>query len=472
MTASLRRLLPLALGLGLFACTRSPADPTAADDHDDHAMAPASNRIDVPPPVRENLGIEFAAVERRRVAATLRLPGHFELLPAARAEHRTPISGRVRILVQPLQAVAPGEPLYAIDSPEWRRLQRELGELRTELQITEARIAVMGPLLEAHRAHEESLRDAAAVMAERMQSLEATRQSVGGQAQEIAATRVQIAQVRSQAAEAAEQHTETEARLAELRANLVAGRQRFELALAAAATLTSTTPAALLAPVPGSAPAAPLWQQLAEIEVRAIGKGLAVDLPVATGGWVETGALVVGVVDLGLVRFRAKCPQSHLPQLRPGQAAAVVPTLGSSLPPVPGALQLAAEADPAQRTLDVFLPVEKAPDWARPGVAAFLEFETRTGADAELAIPSGAVLTDGLRAVFFRRDPADKDKVIRVEADLGVDDGRWIEVKSGLVDGDEIVLAGAYELMLASSGAAQKGGHFHADGTFHAEDHE
>ena len=60
----------------------------------------------------------------------------------------------------------------------------------------------------------------------------------------------------------------------------------------------------------------------------------------------------------------------------------------------------------------------------------------------------------------------------RCAADLGVDDGRWVEVKSGLTDGDEVVLHGAYELVLASSGQAQKGGHFHADGTFHADDHK
>ena len=38
---------------------------------------------------------------------------------------------------------------------------------------------------------------------------------------------------------------------------------------------------------------------------------------------------------------------------------------------------------------------------------------------------------------------------------------------------DEVVLDRAYELKLATamSGTIQKGGHFHADGTFHAEDH-
>ena len=98
--------------------------------------------------------------------------------------------------------------------------------------------------------------------------------------------------------------------------------------------------------------------------------------------------------------------------------------------------------------------------------------ETRGGAAAELAIPLSAVLQDGLQRVFFRRDPADPDKVIRIEADLGLDDGRWVEVKSGLLDTDEVVLAGAYELMLASSGSAAKGGHFHSDGTFHDGAHK
>ncbi|MCK4657903.1 MAG: efflux RND transporter periplasmic adaptor subunit, partial [Phycisphaerae bacterium] len=72
--------------------------------------------------------------------------------------------------------------------------------------------------------------------------------------------------------------------------------------------------------------------------------------------------------------------------------------------------------------------------------------------------------------VFFRRDPRDPDQVIRVVADLGATDNRWVEVKSGVRQGDEIVLGGVYPLMLASSttGEMQKGGHFcGADGTFH-----
>ena len=84
-----------------------------------------------------------------------------------------------------------------------------------------------------------------------------------------------------------------------------------------------------------------------------------------------------------------------------------------------------------------------------------------------LAVPLAAVQRDGLAPVLFRRDPADPNKAIRIEADLGLNDGRWVVLRSGVRAGDEIVLDGAFQLMLATSGSAQEGGHFHADGTFH-----
>jgi hypothetical protein len=107
--------------------------------------------------------------------------------------------------------------------------------------------------------------------------------------------------------------------------------------------------------------------------------------------------------------------------------------------------------------------------WTRPGVSAFLEIETAGTGKEELVIPRPAIVQDGLAHILFRRDPADPDKVIRLEADLGLSDGRWAVINSGVKVGDEVVLDGVYELKLATSGTAQKGGHFHPDGTFHAD---
>jgi hypothetical protein len=96
---------------------------------------------------------------------------------------------------------------------------------------------------------------------------------------------------------------------------------------------------------------------------------------------------------------------------------------------------------------------------------------TATTGGPALAIPRSAVVKDGIIHVFFKRDPLDPNKAIRIEADLGLDDGRWVEIKSNLGLNDEVVLEGAYELKLSSSqnGTSQKGGHFHADGTYHGK---
>jgi cobalt-zinc-cadmium efflux system membrane fusion protein len=125
-----------------------------------------------------------------------------------------------------------------------------------------------------------------------------------------------------------------------------------------------------------------------------------------------------------------------------------------------GELRIGLSADPDERTVDLLVIPEALAPWARAGVSAHLEV-TLAGGTEELAIPQSAVVRDGARAIIFRRDPANPDKVIRMEADLGLSDGRWVV----------IVLGGNFQLMLATSGSAEKAGHFHSDGTFHEGSH-
>jgi multidrug efflux pump subunit AcrA (membrane-fusion protein) len=135
-----------------------------------------------------------------------------------------------------------------------------------------------------------------------------------------------------------------------------------------------------------------------------------------------------------------------------------------------GTLQIGLSGDPDERTVDLIVTPESLAPWARSGVSAQLEITTDETAAPSLSIPLAAVQQDGLAPVFFRRDPSDPNKAIRTEADLGIDDGRWVVVHSGLRVGDEIILDGAFQLMLAStqSGGMPAGGHFHSDGTFHS----
>jgi multidrug efflux pump subunit AcrA (membrane-fusion protein) len=136
-----------------------------------------------------------------------------------------------------------------------------------------------------------------------------------------------------------------------------------------------------------------------------------------------------------------------------------------------GTLQLGLTGDTNDRTIDLYVTPEKLSSWARTGVTAQLEIITDSTAESELAIPLAAIQQDGLTPIIFRRNPKNKNEVIRMEADLGLNDGRWVAILSGLRDGDEVVLDGGFQLMLATSGSIQKGGHFHSDGTFHEGEH-
>ena len=119
----------------------------------------------------------------------------------------------------------------------------------------------------------------------------------------------------------------------------------------------------------------------------------------------------------------------------------------------------------------MYVTPDELTSWARPGVSAQLEIVTDSTHSPELAIPLAAVQQDGLTPIIFRRNPSNPNEAIYMEADLGLNDGRWVAILSGLADGDEIVLDGGFQLMLEISGSIQQGGHFHSDGTFHEGEH-
>jgi len=195
----------------------------------------------------------------------------------------------------------------------------------------------------------------------------------------------------------------------------------------------------------------------------------------ASGAIVAIGDPVMATIDPQRVRLRATALQGDLARMRDGLTCRIVPMSGSPAERLAATMALALEADPVRRTQDLIAwPTRDAatawPAWARVGLTALLEVDLAGGGDPELAIPTSATIRDGLATIFFRRDPADPDQVIRMEADLGATDGTWVQMMSGLKEGDEVVVEGIYQLKLSGAGKAQLGGHFHSDGTFHADE--
>lgn len=440
----------LALAAFLPACDRGDEKPADSHGSGSAAAPPPTNRVDIPPAVRQNLGITFAKVETRSVAHTLRVPGRFELLPTARREYRTPLAGRVELLVAQFQKVEPGTPLYRVDAAAWRDLHEQIAAMQ-------ARVDSMGPLREAHRQHEQSLEEKVAIWQDRLKQLEELRGAGGGNAAQFTEARATLNATQAELADVMEKDAELQAQQKQAEAELRSLTSRHDMLVRGSGCTDRHE---------GAEPGA-------GFTVCAVAPGVVETIGISPGGLAQENGHIVTVVQPDQIRFRARGLQSDLGRLKDGLAAAIAPPQGGSVPlqdSMRGVLQIGLAADADERTIDLFVIPESLLPWARPGVSAHLEV-VLAGGTPELAIPHSAVVRDGARAVIFRRDPANPDKVIRIDADLGISDGRWIEIKSGVKEGDEIVLGGNFQLMLATSTTTTKGGHFHPDGTFHEGEH-
>ncbi len=453
--------------LVLTACDRPPAEDAAVTTAPTAAVA--TNRVDIDDVVRKNLGITFAKVEERNVARTLRVPGRFELIPTARREYRVPVAGQVELLVEQYQSIEVGAPLYRLDAPEWRELQNELAEAVSQEALALTAVDSVAPYIAAHDKHHEEIQKAVDLWTLRVAKLEELEAAGGARGEEVAAAKSSLATARSDLAETFEKEAELVARGHGTNTQLVAARARLAILFQSAVSMTGKKVEELRANIDG----VPAWQVIDRIEVRAHAPGIIESLHAVTGGFVEQNSIVLATVQPDKVRFRASALQSDLGKLTDGLPATAVAPQGGSLDdaaPIAGILMLAPTAEAERRTIEIIMtptPNQSGTAWARAGVSGFLEIVVAGGQQPELAIPLACVARDGTQSIIFRRDPSDPNKAIRMEADLGMNDGRWIVIKSGVGEGNEIVLDGVYQLMVATSGTITKGGHFHPDGTFH-----
>lgn len=415
---------------------------------------PTSPGIELSATTRRNLGVTFVEVEVRQVANTTRIPGIFEFTPLARREYHLPLAGRVELLVDQNEAVEPDQPLFRFQSPTWPQLLHEIILGEQEMARSEAQIQVDQAKLDEARANLDIVRARITALAE----LDLTQAELVADAAGIEASLPRL-----------------EAQLQLARTGLDNARRTRQHALHRAATAAGISQEELLAPVAGpDGTSLPGYTAIDWIEVRADRAGVVESLDLTDGAFAQAPARVLTTVDPAALRLRAMALQSDLAQLAGITRAEIVPPRSPGMAPgdsVPAILQLSLEAHPAERILVVLArPVRLAP-WIRNGVSAFLEIVYGDDEAKALAIPKSAIVRDGLEHVFFRRDPSDPNRVLRVVADMGVSDGRWTVLHSGVQRGDEIVLAGAYELNLAAGrqGGNAAGGHVHADGTSHGE---
>ena len=439
----------------LLTCLYSFAGCGGDDEpasNQEHIISPISNRIEVPPAVRRNLGIDFAVVEERAVKQTRRIPGAFELQPEAVRDYHSSVRGHVELFVKQFQEIRKGALLFRVDSPEWHIMRHELGQAVSDISIAEAGVHVAIASYEEGKQSSEFLDTRVANLKEanvRRADLDA----------ELLKSKKTVARLNAE--------------LAAARAGLEGARLHLSVMLTTASSTAEIPKETLSRTVRNSSgEEAPFWQTVNKLDVYAKSDGIVDELFVTNGSWVEQGARVMKTVDPVALRFRADAPQTDIQYYKNGQNVLIVPSEGASInlqKTMGGRLIKGYRADSQQRTLPLYVVPDAIEDWAAPGVSAYMEVLIKGDDRLQMAAPLSCIVRDGLVDIFFRRDPKNPDFVIRMEADLGENDGRWVVLRSGVRVGDEIVMNGAYQLKLAGVGKTpNEAGHFHADGTWHS----
>ena len=440
----------------LFGCRPNAPTPAPGKGEEKSPKGPGIALGDL---ARRNLGITFAKVEYRKIGRSLEIAGRLESSAAAHMPVSLPLSGQVQMQVSAYQPVRRGDLLGTLSSPQWNQLQAELAEAREHAHLAAPRLAQGQEMLAG-------LEESRRLWSRRLELLETAKAELGTENAELLAARSELARLK---VEIGRQQTELLELVCEAgeEGEIGNARQRYLDLLARAAAFTGQTQEQLESSEKGQ----PLWRRLDKIELRAAADGI-VGPEISAGGWLEAASVIATLQVLGKLHFRSALLQREagLAALATGRPAELCAVDGQAWR-LPAVFSLPAPADGAPPAIHALTaPGAALPPSALAGTPALLMISLED-AKEELALPNAALIRDGLKTVFFRRNPKNPDEVLRMEADTGLSDGRFTQILSGLREGDEVVLGGIYPLKLSSSGSDQKAGHFHSDGTFHAEEH-
>ena len=117
------------------------------------------------------------------------------------------------------------------------------------------------------------------------------------------------------------------------------------------------------------------------------------------------------------------------------------------------------EVDLATRTVPLIYELKNPDSTLRVGQSVNLHVETARAEEA-LAIPSAAIVEEDGRPIAFVQLAGETFE--KRDVTLGIRDGNWVQILSGITEGERVVTKGAYAVRLASvSSAIPAHGHVH-----------
>ncbi len=182
-----------------------------------------------------------------------------------------------------------------------------------------------------------------------------------------------------------------------------------------------------------------------EVKVDAPVSGVVSERPVSVGDAVEPNKELFHIVDLSKVIVIAQVYEEDIAKVKLEQTARITP-LGYPGQEFTGkVIFIGLELDAERRTLPVWFMVDNPDGKLRADMFVKAAVLLARNSDV-LTVPKSAVLSEGGEKFVFVRTG---ETFNRVDVQTGAEDDRNMEIKDGLVPGDEVVVQGQRELFTA-----------------------
>ncbi|MBN2432009.1 MAG: efflux RND transporter periplasmic adaptor subunit [Acidobacteria bacterium] len=210
------------------------------------------------------------------------------------------------------------------------------------------------------------------------------------------------------------------------------------------------------------------------IRIKAPAGGVVIDKPAREGMYVQTGTPLYTLADLSTVWVMLDAYEPDLAHLRVGQSVRFTASAWPGRTFQGRVSFIDPFIDPQTRTADVRLDVKN--DHGRLKPEMLVTGEVRIGGGGQaLVIPETAPLITGRRAVVYVAVPDEDNLFEGREVVLGTKLADAWEVRSGLSEGEEVVINGAFKIdsalqilakpsMMSPAGAPATADHRHAAG--------
>ena len=425
-----------------------------------------TNRITLPPGAVNNLGITFASVTRGKVGSWLSVPGELYVPDTHRWKLRAPAGGRIVSVIAKWEKVTAGEVIAEILSPELRHAQQGLVEAMSRSEIAREnaqRAAAREHQGTIQRKFVLELQSASFKRFNDLKKLNENTNSFG--AREVLAAQREFTEATQAAMDSSIKSDKLRENVFEKDLLSKQAQLKIDESIETLALLSGRTLEELMEVKDGNE----VWKTIGSIEIRAPAPGTIVDVFATQGENLDKNQPLALILDPGELRFRGWIPEGDLPRLK--NDAPVRVALPGGIPPVSTTLLGPRPiADSATRRVQVEAQLPNPGQELPQGLSATAQVLVKESAGEEVLVPLSCIVSDGLEKIVFRRDPEKANVVIRTPVELGLSGGGFVEVIAGLLANDTVVDQGKHQLKQTGKGKAPKGGHFHADGTWHLKD--